>query len=69
MKNAILAIVEFTFRFLAAIFALGVITMPIKMFMTSTPLSIVILAIMIEMSIGGLISYALWALGNKIAKI
>jgi len=69
MKNAVLAIVEFTFKLLAAMFALGVVTAPIKMFMVSTPLSVVIFAILFEMAIGGLLSYALWTLGNKIAKI
>jgi hypothetical protein len=69
MKNFILSILESSFKFLAAIFCLGLIFAPIRaLTQIHMPLNIVLLTLFVEGSINGLFAYGFWKLSEKMKK-
>ena len=69
MKNFIFIILEFAFKFLAAIFCLGLVLAPIRALMqVHLPINIVLLSLFIEGSINGLLAYGFWKLSEKMKK-
>ena len=69
MKKYTCIILEFAFKFIAAIFCLAMISAPIRaMMQVHIPLNTVLLSLFIEVGLNGLVAYGFWKISEKIKK-